>query len=206
MKKIAISFFALVLLALQADAQIRFGLRAGLSSSNLDRETISNSGVSVAIKDAKYGYHFGIFGRVSFNQHWYLQPEAMFNSNSVDFEVDDFSSGFANTVLTEKYQQLDLPLMLGYKLGPLRVEGGPTGHLHIASKSELEQIGSYDRRFSNFNLGYQAGVGLDIWKLLVDLRYEGNFNKFGDHMNIGGEQVNFSQTPARWLLTVGFSF
>lgn len=206
MKKVAFAFFALVLLALQADAQIRFGLRTGLSSSNLDRETISANGVSVAIKDASYGYHIGLFGRAKLNKNWYLQPEATFNSNSVDFEVTDFSDGFVNTILTEKYQQLDLPLMLGYKLGPLRVEGGPTGHLHIASKSELEQIGSYDRRFSNFNVGYQAGVGLDIWKLLVDLRYEGNFNQFGDHMSIGGEQIKFSQTPARWLLTVGFSF
>ncbi len=206
MKSIQFLAFALCLFAFQANAQIRFGFRSGLSSSQLNSETIQQNGVSVAIKDANYGYHLGVFARAKLGDHWYIQPEAMFNSTSVDFEVTDFGDGLVNKVLTEKYRNLDLPLMVGYKLGPLRAEAGPTGHLYVASKSELEEIGSYDRRFNDFNLGYQAGLGLDIWKITLDLRYEGNFEKFGSHMNIGGEQINFSQRPARWLMTVGFSF
>jgi Outer membrane protein beta-barrel domain len=206
MKSIQFLAFALCLFAFQANAQIRFGFRGGLSSSQLNSETIQQNGVSVAIKDANYGYHLGVFGRLKFGDHWYLQSEAMFNSSSVDFEVTDFGDGLVNKVLTEKYRNLDIPLMVGYKLGPLRAEAGPTGHVYVASKSELEEIGSYDRRFNDFNLGYQAGLGLDIWKLTLDLRYEGNFEKFGSHMNIGGEQINFTQRPARWLMTVGFSF
>ena len=193
-------------LAFQANAQIRYGFRAGMSSSQLNQETIQANGVSIAIKDANYGIHVGAFGRAKLSKHWYLQPEVDFNSTSVDFQVTDFSDGLMDKILTEKYQYLDIPLMLGYKLGPLRAEAGPTGHVYMASKSELGQIGGYERRFNNFNLGYQAGFGLDIWKLMIDLRYEGNFEKFGDHMSIGGEQLSFSQRPARWLMTVGFSF
>lgn len=206
MKSIQFLAFALCLFAIQANAQIRFGIRGGLSSSQLNTESIQQSGVTVAIKDANYGYHIGVFGRAKLGEHWYLQPEAMFNSTSVDFEVTDFGEGLMEKVLTEKYRNLDIPLMVGYKLGPLRAEAGPTGHVYVASKSELEEIGSYDRRFNDFNLGYQAGLGLDVWKITLDLRYEGNFEKFGSHMNIGGEQINFSQRPARWLMTVGFSF
>lgn len=206
MKSIQFLAFALCLFAIQANAQIRFGFRGGLSSSQLNTESIQQSGVTVAIKDANYGYHIGVFGRAKLGEHWYLQPEAMFNSTSVDFEVTDFGEGLMEKVLTEKYRNLDIPLMVGYKLGPLRAEAGPTGHVYVASKSELEEIGSYDRRFNDFNLGYQAGLGLDVWKITLDLRYEGNFEKFGSHMNIGGEQINFSQRPARWLMTVGFSF
>ncbi len=206
MKRITILAFALFSFAISSNAQIRFGLRAGLSSSQLKSETIDQNGLTVAIKDANYGYHFGVFGRVKLNDHWYLQPEAVFNSSSVDFQVTDFGEGFMDEVLTEKYRNLDIPLMVGYKLGPLRAEVGPTGHVYVASKSELEEIGSYDRRFNDFNLGYQAGLGLDIWKITLDLRYEGNFQKFGEHMTIGGEQINFSQNPSRLLMTVGFSF
>ncbi len=206
MKKIALLAFAVLSFAIYSNAQIRFGFRAGLSSSQLNSETIEQNGVSVAIKDANYGYHLGVFGRAKLGEHWYLQPEAVFNSTSVDFQVTDFGEGFMDEVLTEKYRNLDIPLMVGYKLGPLRAEAGPTGHIYVASNSELEEIGSYDRRFNDFNLGYQAGLGLDIWKVTLDLRYEGNFQKFGEHMTIGGEQINFSQRPARWLMTVGFSF
>ena len=192
--------------ALQSNAQIRFGLRAGLSSSQLNQESIQANGVSLAIKDANYGYHFGVFGRAKLTRHWYIQPEAVINSTSINFKVDDSRDGLVNKLLTEKYRYLDLPVMLGYKLGPLRAEFGPTGHVYMASKSELEEIGGYEKRFNNFNLGYQAGFGLDIWKLMVDLRHEGNFEKFGDHMSIGGQDVNFTQRPSRWVMTVGLSF
>ena len=193
-------------LALQINAQIRYGIRAGLSSSQLSRETIQANGVSLAIQDANYGYHIGVFGRAKLTKHWYIQPEAVINSTSVDFKVNDFQEGLMDKVLTEKYRYIDIPLMVGYKLGPLRAEAGPTGHVYLANKSELNQIGGYEGRFNNFNLGYQAGFGLDIWKLMFDLRYEGNFEKFGDHMSIGGQQVNFSQRPARLVMTVGLSF
>ncbi len=209
MKKIALVIPIVLLFSLFAEAQhqmIRYGLRAGLSSSNLDNDVFQKNGVSLAIKEASYGYHFGLFARAHLGKHVYLQPEAVFNSNSVNFTVDDLQQGLMNTVLKEKYQNLDIPLMLGLKLGPLRLEAGPTGHVYIASKTELDQIGGYERRFNNFTLGYQVGGGLDIWKILVDLRYEGNFTRFGDHMRIAGEEVKFSDKLSRWLLTIGFSF
>ncbi len=206
MKSFIFVFTILCFFTFQTNAQIRFGIRGGLSSSQLNQESIQTNGVSLAIKDANYGYHLGVFGRAKLSKHWYLQPEVAFNSTSVDFVVTDFSDGLVDKVLTEKYRNLDIPLMFGYKLGPLRAEAGPTGHVYVASKSELEQIGGYEGRFDNFNLGHQAGFGLDIWKLMFDLRYEGNFEKFGDHMSIGGQQVNFSQSPTRWLMTVGLSF
>ncbi len=206
MKNLICLSILLSILAVQTNAQIRFGFRGGVSTSQLASETIEANGVSLAIKDANYGVHVGVFGRAKLSERLYLQPEVAFNSTSVDFQVTDFADGLMNDVLTEKYQHLDIPLMLGYKLGPLRLEAGPTGHVYLASKSELEDIGGYERRFNDFNLGYQAGFGLDIWKLLIDLRYEGNFNRFGDHMSIGGQDIQFSQRPARWLMTVGFSF
>jgi len=206
MKKFIFVIVSLFILGYHANAQIRFGPKAGFSSSQLSQESIQANGVNLAIKEANYGYHIGLFGRIKLSNHWYLQPEAVINSNSVDFVVTDFQDGLMNKVLTEKYRNLDLPLMLGFKLGPLRAEAGPTGHVHLASKSELGQIGGYQRHFNDFNIGYQAGFGLDLWKLMLDLRYEGNLERFGDHMSIGGQQVNFSQRPTRWVMSVGFSF
>lgn len=206
MKRIILITASLLVFASFAQAQVRFGFKGGLSTSQLDQETVTANGVSVALKDANYGFHFGVFGRAKLTDHWYLQPEVIFNSMSVDFRVDDFSEGMTNSILTEKYRNLDIPLMLGWKLGPIRLEGGPTGHVYLASNSELDQIDGYQHRFNNFNLGYQAGAGLDLWKLTLDLRYEGNFSKFGEGMSIGGQELEFSQAPARWVASVGFSF
>jgi len=96
--------------------------------------------------------------------------------------------------------------MMGFKFGPLRLQGGPVGHVFLNSTSELFDIEGYDQKFDEMTFGYQAGVGLDIWKLVLDVKYEGNFNKTGDHIVFAGQQFNFDQTPGRLLVSVGFAF
>jgi hypothetical protein len=205
--KNSILFALIFLFASQLHSQVKYGIRAGLSSVNLDKETIEQSGVSLAIDEASYGFHLGVFVRGKLGEKFYIQPEALFNSSKVDFTVDELQSGIVGKVLTEKYRNLDVPVMIGYKLGPLRLEAGPTGHFYVASKSELEdELSGYTKKFNNLTVGYQAGVGLDLWKVLLDLRYEGNFTRFGDHMRIAGNKVTFSDAPSRLVLTAGLSF
>ena len=208
MKKSFIWALALLFVPIMSQAQFKFGVRAGLSTPNLDKESIDQQGLKLAIKDANYGYHLGFFARAPLGEKFYLQPEVLFNSNTVDFELGELGNGIASNVLNEKYQNLDIPFMLGLKLGPIRFEGGPVGHVFVQSKSELEgEIVGYTQRFKDFTMGYQGGLGFDIGKrLLLDVRYEGNFNKFGEHMAIAGEQIKFSQSPSRVVMTVGIAF
>jgi hypothetical protein len=206
MKKLAFASALFFLFTVSVAAQGKFGLRLGLSSQNLDMKDVTSEGVSIALKDANYGYHFGLFARAHLGERFFIQPEVLFNSSSVDYEVNDFSNGFVKTVFKESYRNLDIPVLLGWKFGPLRLNAGPVGHVYMASKSELEEEGGYDRRFNNLTVGYQAGLGLDIWKFLVDVKYEGNFNSASEDINIGGEEIEFSEKPSRWILSLGYAF
>jgi hypothetical protein len=206
MKKSLFFSIAFLFATISAFSQVKLGFKAGFSTDQLDRESVNAQGLSIAIKDANYGLHFGLMLKAKLGDRFYLQPEALLNSNSVDYTVNDVSDGFVNKAFRERYQNLDLPFMLGYQLGPLHLEAGPVGHLHIASQTELDEVGGYEQRFNDFTLGYQAGVGLDIWKLTVGVRYEGNFTRAGDHMRIGDEKIRFSQNPSRWVFSAGFYF
>lgn len=206
MKKPLFLSLAFLFVAVSAFSQLKLGIKAGFSTDQLDKETVNAQGMSIAIKDANYGVHFGLMVKGFISDRFYLQPEALINSNSVNYTVNDVSDGLINKVLKESYQNLDIPFMLGYQLGPLHLEAGPVGHVHIASKTELDEIGGYEQRFNDFSLGYQAGAGLDIWKLTVGVRYEGNFSNVGDHMRIGDEKIKFSQNPSRWVVSAGFFF
>jgi len=206
MNKSAIIILAFIFGFTPLMGQNNFGIKAGLSSENLGFEEIQTNGLRLAIKDAAYGFHLGLFARAYPGARLFIQPELLFNSNTVDFTVNDIADGLVNKVLHEKYQNLDIPLLVGLKFGPLRLDAGPVGHIHIASKSELGEISNYSKRFKDFTVGYQAGLGLDIWKILLDVRYEGNFTNFGDHMRIGGQEIAFSQNPNRWVISAGFAF
>lgn len=209
MKTFLISLCFGILLAFSASAQNsnNFGLKLGLSTENLDGETVQNEGLSLAIKDANYGFHIGAFARLRLGEKFHIQPEVLFNSETVDYTLNDVSQNVVNKIVSETYQNLDFPLLAGWQFGFFRLNAGPVGHVHVASKSDIgDNVPTYTQRFEDFTLGYQAGAGLDIWKIVIDLRYEGNLTRLGDHMYFAGNQVNFSQRPTRWMLSVGYAF
>ena len=208
------SFVLLVIMsmALAATAQIKFGIKGGLSTTELepnqliitDRNDIEQLGLTV--ENANYGVHLGLFTQIKIGK-FFLQPEVLFNSNTVEYGIQDFAdAGLIESLRSESYQHLDIPVLMGFKFGPLRLGGGPVGHVFINSSSELFDLDGYGQKFDEMTWGWQAGVGLDLWKLMFDIRYEGNFNKFGEHITFHDQQFNFDQTPGRFVASVGISF
>lgn len=190
--------------------QIEFGIKAGISSYDLAKDGIlindGNQNIKWNISNAGYGHHFGIYTRLS-ALGIFIEPSMLFNSNTVTYDITTYGeSGVFNTIKNEKYNHLDIPVVAGFKLGVLRFQGGVVGHLFINSISDVVDIKGYEQRFKRASYGWQAGTGLDIWKFRLDLMYEGNLDKFGDHITIGGNNYAFAETPGRILLTLGYKF
>lgn len=216
MKKIIftalLGVFAISLFA-QNNKKFKFGVRGGVSTTEISADAlfVTNTEdmdrLQIGIQEANYGYHFGFFAQARAGS-FFIQPEVLFNSNTVDFKVVDLTINEAvPEILNEKYQYLDIPIMVGFKFfNTLRLQGGPVGHVYLNNASELVNIEGYEDKFEQFTYGYQAGVGLDFWKLVIDVKYEGNFNNFGNHINIDGRSYEFNQTPTRLVASVGNAF
>ncbi len=158
----------------------------------------------LGVDNVKYGVHLGMFVLAQMN-HFFIQPELLFNTVTVDYSIEDFQTTNGPQIRDELYRNLDIPLLLGPKFGPVRIEVGPVGHLFLDSTSDL--LDYTDKpKFNLFSWGWQAGIGLDIWKLHLDARYEGNTSYFGDHFVFFGHRYHFSEKPARVLISAGISF
>ncbi|MEZ4980613.1 MAG: hypothetical protein R2769_03305 [Saprospiraceae bacterium] len=96
--------------------------------------------------------------------------------------------------------------MMGLKLGALRLVSGPVGHVYLDSKSDLLKFDEYSTTFETITYGYQTGIGLDIWNIALDVKYEGNFSDFDDHIRIDNEKINLSNAPSRWIFSIGVAF
>ena len=194
-------------LVAQVQGQIRFGVKGGLSTYDLGvSQAISivngASPSELNVQDSKYGYHIGLVLQAKLGS-FIIQPELAFNSNSVDFS---FTQGSGTpSIFTEKYQNLDIPFLLGLKAGPMRLMAGAVGHYFIHSASELLEIENYDQKFEDLTYGWQAGIGVDVLNLMLDIRYEGNFTKFGDHIVFSGESYTFDKAPARLLASLAIT-
>lgn len=209
LKKQTLIIAMLTLLAIPAFSQLRFGVKGGVSTTDLNAQDINvldRGGLDdlrIAFEEAKYGIHGGIVIRAQFNK-FLIQPEVIFNSNTVEYEITEGNQ--VPEILEEKFQYLDIPLMLGFKFGPLRLMGGPEGRVFINNASDLTRFQDYGETFKDLEFSWLAGVGLDIWNLMIDVRYEGSFNEFGDHIRFGDQQFNFSDEPNRWVFSVGLLF
>lgn len=193
---------------LPASAQL--GIKGGFYTVQVNPDDLSIfnpntlSNFTFGVKEARYGFHIGALYKIRFEK-FFIQPELLINSNTTTFTFKDLN---AERQLEESYQYLDLPLMIGFDLGVLNLFGGPVAHYFVGSTSEFnDQFGAdYRQRWNDLAMGWQAGLGFDIGRFNIDLRYEGNFYKFADHMVFFEEKYNFRDRPTRIITSLGFNF
>jgi hypothetical protein len=208
LKKLVIPF-SLLLFCFSLQAQVRPGIKFGVSTPHVDpKDFIVSDGQGVDlyhifVEKARYGYHGGIFLQIQAGG-FFIQPEALYNSTTVEYRIDEIPSG--EQIFTDSYRTIDFPIMLGLKSGPIRLGGGPVAHLHFEGNSGFGDYDGFDPLLDDLTWGWQAGVGLDFWKLHIDLRYEGNFTKLGDHITFFGREFDFATNNNRLLASLGFSF
>jgi opacity protein-like surface antigen len=202
-----------VFIVLPAFSQVKFGLKAGLSTTNLKMEDVKTltSGeteyVVNALKGANYGFHGGAFVRFGM-LGFYVQPELLFASRTDEYTIADADNPTAEIIKKQQFNQLDLPIMLGLKVGPLRLNAGPSARLLINSPKDLIEDPDFKARYNNITFGYQAGIGVDIIKrLTIDLRYEGSLQKYQTQIeNVAGTKFTLDDRPNAFLMSVGLMF
>jgi hypothetical protein len=174
MKKLILVLSIFLTGALTAQAQllpsVQFGVKGGVNLTSL------SSGSSSLSSDNRAGYLGGFwarFGALGFN----FQPEIYLTSKNVDINTSNSTSANA------KFTSIDVPLLLGAKVGALgiggRFYGGPLLSFAINKDSGFgSAVGNAARLdYKDSNFGIQLGAGLDIQKISVDLRYEAGLTK-----------------------------
>lgn len=193
-----------------AFAQIEFGLKAGLATESLQemRFDLSQSGredIGLAISDGEYGFQFGGLLRVPLSDRFGIQTELTFNSARTDFQFDDNDRNVTE-FLRERYNDVNVPVLASWKLAFLRLNVGPVGHFFVSSVSDLRDAEGRERTWDSFNLGYAIGGSIDIGKITLDVRYDGNFAKYGEDFSLAGETFRVDQAPRRWIGSVAYRF
>lgn len=201
-------FFVIILvafIAIPAFSQINFGITAGAATTTVPTYDVQSGTSTIeALKTAAWGFHGGIFLRLKI-AGIYLQPEAVFASNTYDYTV---TQNAVDAVKSQTFNRLEVPILLGFKLGPLRINAGPSATVQIGSPHALITDSNFNDLYSGTTFGYQAGVGLDIFKKLVlDVRYGGSLSgKFGDAVTIGTTSFKLDSRQPSLILSVGLMF
>jgi len=204
MKKLLV-FILAVFITLPAISQLNLGIKLGATTTTVPSYNISTGTNNIeALKNAAWGFQGGAFLRLGLGPI-FVQPEVVFATNSYEYNVTTVSG---TDVLKQKYNRLEVPVLVGIKLGPLHVNAGPSATIQIGSPKALIDDPDFEGMYRSATFGYTAGVGVDLFKkITLDARYNGSLSgEFGDAVTIGSQTFNLDSRQPSFTLSVGLMF
>ncbi len=165
-KTLLIAVFALFGTAAMAQSGSGFGIKAGLSY-NKNGDLVNTVTDAVEDPEGKAGYHVGVWGKLDFPKI-YLRPELVYSKTRSTYNIEGDSQDY-------DISKLDMPVLLGYKLiGPLHIFAGPA--FQYTLKNDLGDLEVEDVK-NDFTVGLNAGVGVNLGNIGLDVRYERGFSE-----------------------------
>lgn len=207
MKKIVLAA-VMAIFAFSASAQImgpiNFGIKAGVITDNIEILKGNKIGEGL-MSDATLGWQVGLVSRVNLPM-FHIQPEILFNMHRYDLESNADGGNISQAEV--KLNTVDVPIMLGLRLLMLRFQAGPVFNLMTETKVKNNRGESYFVDIDRPSVSFAAGVGVDIWKFNIDARYNGNFSKVRQDIQIGqdGDNYNYRSKFNNWTFSLGYMF
>lgn len=184
-------------------AQLSWGLRGGVSSSNVSITNSSAGSTEIEYSKGNYGWHAGLIGQIKIIK-LFVQPELLFSTAKLDLAYK--VTGQSTELGEQKIRKLDLPIMIGVKLAAFKLQAGPVGTWVLTSKSDLLDEKNIEQNFKSFTVGYQAGIGIELSALLLDFKYEGSLSKLSDEIEFGSTKVSTDQRMSQFIFSIGYLF
>ena len=210
-KLIFISVISLFLVQTSNAQMFQWGIKAGLGINSLKIADLTgledgSDVYDLVTGDNVTGYHVGFQTRINIAMI-FIQPELYFNDGGA--KIEEFRNDALEASYNVNFQRIDLPLLVGVKLGPARINLGPVGS-YVVNESVTDDVQNTDPDYTFFSQsmtwGFQAGLGIDLSKISLDVRYEGSLSSLGDEVSVGGVDYAVDARPSQWLFTLGFWF
>ncbi|MEY4955592.1 MAG: hypothetical protein RI981_1677 [Bacteroidota bacterium] len=185
----------------------RLGIKGGVNMASLKTEGLTYNGIGnyvVENLNAKTGYVAGAYMRLG--RKIFVEPELLVSYKNGSINVLK-SLSTQSLQLDIKYVSLDVPILVGYRLGPLHVMAGPVASYSLNADNSIAEaigtnLGSLQSATTKAYFSYTAGAGIDLLGLTLDVRYEGNFTDLSKTIPLP-QGVNFSQKASLWQATLG---
>lgn len=220
MKKVLLLFVALfVVTSVKAQiSPITFGPKVGYQTTKLsaDKQVIKS--------DFKGNMAFGLFARLTI-KNIVVQPELLYYKSGKILEVSAFDNmGFQNAdfapTITINQSNFALPIFFGYQfvdvpLFKMRANVGPVFYFAVGATEYTStllntsaSIKTNESSAEDVAIGAAFNLGLDIWKLTLDVNYSiGLTEALDDDIELPGvPEIEIGENTKQNIFTVTLGF
>lgn len=186
-------------------SQFTLGVKGGYNTSlGFDKNWEYNNQNWDLKSDLAQGVQLGAFAR--FGRSFYVQPELTYNFNVSKIHYTGNSQIITDDVILST---LDFPVLLGFKvvntkLFNLRMMAGPKFRFNVGSDTSIDNVQDILLEARKAQVGLEAGLGIDVWFLSVDVRYnliqQLYHYKTVDQQEINMDPINAFTVSVGWKL------
>ncbi len=177
---------------------IQFGLKAGITAPSFKLR--NPDGMST---ESKVGFQAGLMTRINLLS-FHIQPELLYMFNQ--YQLTDSPSGTLS-VNKVKVNTFEVPVLLGLRLLMFRIQAGPSFNIMVKNSTVNKKGSGLDLSFSRPSVSYMVGLGFDIMKVNIDLRYHGQFKNSRQYIADGTGYIETDKLKgSQWLFSVGYMF
>lgn len=197
-------FAAALATAASASAQRRFqvGVRAGANIAAYRLPTLASSDGVLHNGRSKAGFEASLLARLAITRHLNIQTEFEYDRVNYAFRL---SHGYGVRDITINANRIEIPLLLGLNLGPVRLFGGPSFRISHNEKSSTPAM--LQIKFNDSKVALTGGLGLNIKRFFIEGRLTGypggstNIVRIGDKSQSARLKQNL-----KWSMSAGVLF
>jgi len=156
-----------VLFAVSINAQVQFGIKAGM---NIASQKLTAGGISISPKSL-IGFHAGVILDMAMGETFAIQPGFLFSQKGAKYDSDGETG-------TDTYNYLDIPINVVYKINTgsakILLNVGPLFSYALSEKSEGSEdatFGSGDGELKRLDFGIGFGGGVQFGSVVASLNY-----------------------------------
>ena len=155
-------------------ARARAGIKGGMNVSNF------TSGENLNDKNARFGFHAGVFGQLFVNEGFAIQPEINYSTkgNKVTYEY-----GIIDAETKFNLGYIDVPVLAVFKLGDaVEIHAGPYWSYLLSANIDTDgDLGDgfkelSRKNFDNWDYGLVGGIGFNLGNVQLGARYNYGLN------------------------------
>lgn len=176
------------------------GFKAG---ANLHSPSFSDFSSIETLKDNYWGFNLGLSTRFRI-KFFSIQPEFLFSYSATQVQISDTG---VDDVVSGKFSDITIPVMFNFHF--LKVMHAGFGPLYTFQFPSFSGENHWNELKNNFNagsFGVQLGLGVDFWRMYVDVNYQIGIGKYKSSMEFNGQTYNLDSRPNTLWVTVGIWF
>jgi len=128
----------------QLNAQVKFGLKAGLNANNISKDLEPDSDDELYTSKMLFSYHVGASVEIGFSDALSLQSGLLYTTKGWEVDLDEVlkdeidAGANIDGYYRFMFNYLEVPLNIAYKFGDIQVYAGPYVSLMLSGKQKYD--------------------------------------------------------------------